>query len=108
MGLDSTQLRQMVIMLDLEKLELWSETVQELVLSAVVVESAIVYILQHGAGPALGLWLVEQRTHDDFCTNYLSCRQELGLRLMEQQSPALSMDKILATNLIYGAAGCRL
>ena len=51
---------------------------------------------------------MEPRTHDDLYANYLSYRQELGARLMELRAPALSMDENLATNLMYGAAVCRL
>ena len=81
---------------------------EELVLGTAIVESAAIYLRQHGAGPALGLWQVEPATHDDLYTNYLSYRQELGSRLMELRSPALSMSENLATNLMYGAAVCRL
>ena len=51
---------------------------------------------------------MEPRTHDDLYINYLSHCQELGSRLMELRSPALSMGENLATNLMYGAAVCRL
>ena len=108
MSLDATQLRQMVIKPALEKLGLWSTAAEELVLGTAIVESALIYIRQHGAGPALGLWQVETDTHDDLYANYLSYRQELGARLMELRSPALSMSENLATNLMYGAAVCRL
>ena len=108
MSVDATQLRQMAIKPALEKLGLWSTAAEELVLGTAIVESALIYIRHHGAGPALGLWQVEPRTHDDLYTNYLSYRQELGSRLMELRSPALSMGENLATNLMYGAAVCRL
>ncbi len=108
MSLDATQLRQMVIKPALEKLGLWSTAAEELVLGTAIVESSLVYIRQHGAGPALGLWQVEPTTHDDLHANYLSYRQELSSRLMDLQSPALSMDENLATNLMYDTAVCRL
>ena len=108
MSLDATQLRQMVIKSALEKLGLWSVAAEELVLGTAIVESSLIYIRQHGAGPALGLWQVEPATHDDLYANYLSYRQELGARLMELRAPALSLDENLATNLMYGAAVCRL
>ena len=56
----------------------------------------------------MGLWQVEPKTHDDLDTNYLSYRQELGSRFMELRAPALSMSENLSTNLMYGAAVCRL
>ena len=78
MSLDATQLRQMVIKPALEKLHLWSTAAEELVLGTAIVERALIYIRQHGAGPALGLWQVEPRTHDDLYTNYLSYRGSWG------------------------------
>ena len=72
-------------------------------------EHSISYILsQHGARPALGLRQLEPATNDDLYANYLSYRQELGARLLELRAPALSLDENLATNLMYGAAVCRL
>jgi hypothetical protein len=108
MSLDAAQLRQMVIKPALEKLGLWPTAAEELVLGTAIVESSLVYIRQHGAGPALGLWQVEPTTHDDLYANYLSYRQELSSRLMDLQSPALSMGENLATNLMYDTAVCRL
>ena len=43
MGLDVTQLRQMVIKPVLEKLALWSVAAEELVLGAAIVERALIY-----------------------------------------------------------------
>ena len=60
---------------------MWSTAAEELVLGTAIVESSLIYISQHGAGPALGLWQVEPATHDDLYANYLSYRQELGSRL---------------------------
>ena len=41
-------------------------------------------------------------------TNFLNFRPELGTKLMELRAPNLSMGENLATNLMYGAAVCRL
>ena len=68
----------MVIKPALEKLGLWSMAAEELVLGTAIVESAAIYLRQHGAGPALGLWQAEPRTHDDLYTNYLSYRGSWG------------------------------
>ena len=98
----------MVIKPALEKLGLWSTAAEELVLGTAIVESALIYLRQHGGGPAQGLWQVEPKAYDDLYTSFLSYRQELGSRLMELRSPALSMNENLASNLMYGAAVCRL
>ena len=55
-----------------------------------------------------GLRQVEPASHDALHANYLGYCQEIGLGLMEPRSPALSMNENLATNLMYGAAVCRL
>ena len=108
MGLDATQLWQMVIKPALEKLRLWSTAAEEQVLGTAIVESALINLRQHGGGSALGLWQVESKTYDDLYTNYLSYRQKLGPRLMELRSPALNMSENLASNLMYGSAVSRL
>ena len=87
---------------------MWSTAAEELVLGTAIVESSLIYIRQHGDGPALGLWQVEPATHDDLYANYLSYRQELSALLMELRAPALSLEENLASNLMYGAAVCRL
>ena len=98
----------LVIRPALEKLSLWSLSAEELVLGTAIVESGLTYLKQHGDGPALGLWQVEPATHDDLYTNFLNYRPELGSKLMQLRAPNLSMDENLATNLMYGAAVCRL
>ena len=106
--LAATQIRSMVIRPALEKLSLWSLNAEELVLGTAIVESGLTYLRQHGDGPALGLWQVEPSTQNDLYTNFLNYRPELGTQLMELRAPNLSMDENLATNLMYGAAVCRL
>jgi hypothetical protein len=77
-------------------------------LGRLLLESGLTYLRQHNDGPALGLWQVEPSTQNDLYTNFLNYQLELGSQLMELRAPNLSMDGNLATNLIYGAAVCRL
>ena len=98
----------MVVQPALKKLKLWSLSAEELVLGTAIVESGLTYLKQHGDGPALGLWQVEPATHDDLYTNFLNFRPELGSKLIELRAAGLSLDENLATNLMYGAAVCRL
>ena len=102
------QIRSMVVQPALKKLKLWSPSAEELVLGTAIVESGLTYLKQHGDGPALGLWQVEPATHDDLYTNFLNFRPELGSKLIELRAAGLSLDENLATNLMYGAAVCRL
>ena len=104
----ASQMLALVIRPALEKLSLWSLSAEELVLGTAVVESGLTYLKQHGDGPALGLWQVEPATHDDLYTNFLNFRPELGSKLIELRAAGLSLDENLATNLMYGAAVCRL
>ena len=104
----ASQTLALVIRPALEKLSLWSLSAEELVLGTAIVESGLTYLKQHGDGPALGLWQVEPATHDDLYTNFLNYRPELGSKLMELRAAGLSLDENLATNLMYGAAVCRL
>ena len=106
--LSSIHLQDRVIAPALDKMGLWSRAAEELVLGTAIVESGLTYLIQHGDGPALGLWQVEPATHDDLYTNFLNYRPELGSRLMELRAPNLSIGENLTTNLIYGAAVCRL
>ena len=104
----ASQILSMVIRPALSKINLWSPSAEELVLGTAIVESGLTYIRQWGDGPALGLWQVEPSTQNDLDTNFLNYRPELGSQLMELRAPNLSMDENLATNLMYGAAVCRL
>ena len=104
----ASQMLALVIRPALEKLSLWSLSAEELVLGTAIVESGLTYLKQHGDGPALGLWQVEPATHDDLYTNFLNFRPKLGSKLMELRAAGLSLDENLATNLMYGAAVCRL
>ena len=104
----ASQILSMVIRPALSKINLWSPSAEELVLGTAIVESGFTYLRQWGDGPALGLWQVEPSTQNDLYTNFLNYRPELGSQLMELRAPNLSMDENLATNLMYGAAVCRL
>ena len=104
----ASQMLALLIRPALKKLKLWSLSAEELVLGTAIVESGLTYLKQHGDGPALGLWQVEPATHDDLYTNFLNFRPKLGSKLIELRAAGLSLDENLATNLMYGAAVCRL
>jgi len=106
--LAATQTLSMVIRPALSKINLWSPSAEELVLGTAIVESGLTYLRQWGDGPALGLWQVEPSTQNDLYTNFLNYRPELGSKLIELRAAGLSLDENLATNLMYGAAVCRL
>ena len=101
--LNLNSMQQQVIYPSLYKMGMWSEVAGELVLG-----TAESNLKQHGEGPALRLWLIEPATHEDLYVNYLNFHPEMMSRLMELRRPVLDMNENLATNLMYGAAVCRL
>ena len=106
--LSAIHLQDWVIAPALEKIGLWSRSAEELVLGTAIVESGLTYIRQWGEGPALGLWQVEPSTQNDLYTNFLNYRPSLSFKINELRSAGLNLEENLATNLMYGAAICRL
>ena len=106
MGLDPHQLRDLVIRPTLQRLGLWSDAVEELVLGTAIQESGLQYLQQLGNGPARGLWQMERPTHDDIWTNFLHGRTKLGLNIL---GPYTKPDHArLAWDLAYACAMCRV
>lgn len=55
-----------------------TEAAWQLVIGTAAQESNLCYLKQLGGGPALGLWQMEPRTHDDIWKNWLEHRKDLG------------------------------
>ena len=106
--LSAIHLQDHVIAPALDKIGLWSRSAEDLVLGTAIVESGLTYIRQWGDGPALGLWQVEPSTQNALYTNFLNYRPCLLFKITELRSAGLSLEENLATNLMYGAAVCRL
>ena len=106
MGLDPQQLRELVIRPTLQRLGIWSNAAEELVLGTAIQESGLHYLRQMGGGPALGLWQMERATHDDIWTNFLHYRTKLGLNVL---GPYPKPDhNRLVWDLAYACALCRV
>ncbi|MBF0583887.1 MAG: hypothetical protein HQL80_06570 [Magnetococcales bacterium] len=104
--MDPKQLRELVIRPTLQRLELWSEAAEELVLGTAIQESGLRYLQQLGGGPARGLWQMEKPTHDDIWQNFLHGRAKLGLSIL---GPYVKPDHArLGWDLAYGCAMCRV
>lgn len=69
--------RDVVVRPALKQTGLWSEVAECLVLGTAAVESGFQYLKQVG-GPALGVYQMEPRTHEDLWENYLKWRMELN------------------------------
>lgn len=104
--LEISHLRELVIRPALEALHLYSEAAEELVLGTALQESGLRYLKQLGDGPALGLWQMEPRTHDDIWLNFLS--YEPGLAGRVRSLCATPISEALAGNLWYAAGMCRV
>ncbi|MBF0602155.1 MAG: hypothetical protein HQL07_00510 [Nitrospirae bacterium] len=106
MGLDPVQLRKHIIRPTLQRIELWSEAAEELVLGTAIQESGLRYVHQIGSGPACGLWQMEPATHNDIWGNYLQSRPKVGLSILGPYSkPDHSR---LMWDLGYACSMCRV
>ena len=82
MGINPSQLGQYVIKPTLDFLGLSSEEATDLLLLTAAQESHMgTYIKQLGGGPALGIYQMEPKTHDDIHENYLKFRDVLAKRV---------------------------
>jgi hypothetical protein len=81
--------------------------VRSLLLGTAMVESGLRHLQQTPAGPAVGLWQVEPRTHDDCWRNWLAFRplEHALFRSLCVDEP--SADE-MRWNLRYGCAVARL
>lgn len=107
-GIDLNDLRLLVIRPVLAVVGLGDEAAEELLLGTALQESGGGRFLAQRGGPALGLWQMEPRTHDDIWENYLAHRDELAGRVRSLTMPGLAPQAQLAGNLCYACAMARL
>ena len=106
MGLNPYQLRDLVIRPTLQRLAIWSDAAEELVLGTAIQESGLQYLQQLGGGPARGLWQMEPATHNDIWQNFLHFRTKLGLNVL---GPYTRPDPTrLVWDLAYACSMCRI
>lgn len=111
--LDPKQLYAFVITPVLDQLGLNSLAARRLVLGTALVESELRALDQYDRGPpvlgpALGLWQMERRTHEDIWTNYLAYRAPLRAKVAAYLMPGVGRWEQLVGNLFYGCAMCRI
>lgn len=115
MGIKLHDIRDFIVIPTNKRLGLHSDSAEVLVMGTGLCESGYSYLDQTtpGAGPAYGLWQMEEATHTDLWINYLpgqpsALRDELlsiaGVRT-KYLSPPISL---LHGNLFYAAAMCRV
>jgi len=103
----SSDFRQHVIRPTLTEIGLWSEAAEILLLGTALIESRL-YNLVQIQGPAVGIFQIEPRTHDDIWENYLKFRDDLHSKILALRAPVPTAHEQLITNLGYAAAMARL
>jgi hypothetical protein len=97
----------------LKALDLDSIAARQLLLGTALQESNLQYLHQLGTGPAVGVFQMEPRTHDDIWENYLSYKPDLAkkVRGLGPRHSTAEMSPVAADemhgNMYYAAAMCR-
>lgn len=109
--IDPKQLIHYVIRPVLKDLALWSPEAERLLLGTACVESDCGrYVKQLGGGPALGIYQMEPKTHDDIWNNYLQHRATLMQKVnywRERWGNGLGPEEMVG-NLYYATAMSRI
>lgn len=109
MGLNVHQFRSYVLRPSLERLNLWSQEAEMLLLGTALTESGDMhYLHQLGEGPAKGIYQMEPRTHEDIYNNYLEYRKPLRREVLAFIAPVPEPIEQLMTNLAYATVMCRI
>ncbi len=106
MGIDITQLKQLVVVPTLAALELTGAAAVNLVTGTALAESGAEFLHQTD-GTALGLWQVEEATEADCWANFIDGDPQLASRVRALIPPGATWPNLIG-NLQYGAAICRL
>ncbi len=106
--MDPEHFRIYVIRPTLERIALWSQSAENLLLGTALTESGgLKWLHQLGGGPALGLYQMEPATHDDHWQNFLAYRPGLRERVESVLAPGDKLDQLM-TNLAYATAMARV
>lgn len=116
-GLDPKQFVRHIIRPTLQRIELWSEAAEVLVLGTALVESHLRYVDQidrrNRPGPAFGLWQMEGPTHHDHWEHFLRYGGNTDLRWkLIRLATHFSGDHPdpgeMVFNMAYACAMCRV
>lgn len=107
---DNKQFRERIIRPVLHGLGMWNEYAEELMIGTCAVESrGGTFIIQQNNGPALGIFQMEPKTHDDIWQKWLPNHPAIANNLMS--SCMMSMKPradMMVYNLFYATAMARL
>lgn len=110
MGIDYHQFKECIIGPSLRSIDMWCHASEELLLGTVAQESLMGTYLQQIRGPALGVYQIEPRTHEDLWINYIDHRQTLKLKI-NRVCPLATVnvnDDLLVFDLRYATIIARL
>lgn len=109
---DVVTFRSNVVRPVLQRLALWSQVAENLLVGTALQESLLTYTVQQGGGPALGYFQCEPATHDDIWNNYLKYRTTLASKVrsfIQNDDGTTPPDaKIMIDNPYYSAAMARI
>ena len=103
------QFRSQVVQTALDKLNLYSKSAEQLLILTCAQETQGGTFIKQVDGPALGIFQMEPKTHEDLWATFLPRRSDLVYRLL--QAVHLSTKPpadCLQYNLLYAAMMCRL
>ena len=103
-----SELRALVIAPVCNYLGLGGVVVEELLLATAMQESQCGAHLRQVGGPALGVWQMEPRTHDDIWENFLAFRVPLAAKISTFLFTGLPRVEQLVGNLYYSCAMARV
>ncbi len=107
--IDATQLRELIIVPSLNLMRLYSLEAIELLMFTAAVESQGGTYLKQVKGPALGIYQMEPRTHNDIWQNFLRNRTDICYILSANfLVPQMPDENRLIYDLYYATALCRI
>lgn len=105
MSINPNQLKMYVVRPTLQKLDLWSEAAENLLMGTAAQESQLGLYLHQVDGVALGIYQMEPETHDDLWKNFLPSRPKLIAAILKFSK---SNPEELVWNLAYATAMTRI
>jgi hypothetical protein len=97
------QVRGLVIRPALKKVDLWSDSAENILMGTIAHESAMGTYLKQVRGPAMGIYQIEPNTHTDIWANFLKYRGGLSGKVRDLICP---LDKIWKAGI--GDMGCHV
>ncbi len=106
---DKKQFRERIVRVVLNGLGMWNEYAEELMIGTCAAESKGGTFLVQEGGPAVGIFQMEPKTHDDIWQKWLPNHPAISANLMStcmiSMKPAASM---MISNLFYATAMARI